>query len=137
MIQLDENFLKSVGLDSLPDEQKKPFLQHIYDELEVRVGSKLAEGLSDGQLSQFEKIIDRDSNEINDWLEKNDVDYNHSDRYRKIRSSNTDDLSAKSEYAAARWLEINRPDYQSVVAKALDELKIEITNNKDTILGNN
>jgi len=37
MFQLDEKFLEEIGLNELPEEQKKPFLQHIYDELELRV----------------------------------------------------------------------------------------------------
>ena len=43
MFQLDDNFLKELGLDQLPDEQKKPFLQHIYSELELRVGERLSQ----------------------------------------------------------------------------------------------
>ena len=38
MFRLDDQFLKDIGLDGLPEEQKKPFLQHIYSELELRVG---------------------------------------------------------------------------------------------------
>ena len=60
MFRLDDQFLKDIGLDGLPEEQKKPFLQHIYSELELRVGTRLSDGLSDTQLEEFEKIIDRD-----------------------------------------------------------------------------
>ena len=59
MFQLDEKFLEDIGLNDLPEEQKKPFLQHIYDELELRVGTKLSDGMSDEQLEEFESIIDR------------------------------------------------------------------------------
>ena len=134
MIQLDDNFLTSVGLKDLPEDQKKPFLQHVYDELELRVGTKLAEGLTDSQLAQFEKIIDKDQTEIEEWLDKNDSDYKFNDRFKKIRVARGDELSAKSEYAASRWLEINRPNYQSVVASALDDLKKEIQQDSTQIL---
>ena len=53
MFQLDENFLNDIGLGSLPEAQKKPFLQHIYEELELRVGTRLSDGLSDEQLEEF------------------------------------------------------------------------------------
>ena len=33
MFQLDDNFLKELGLDNLQYEQKRPFLEHIYKEL--------------------------------------------------------------------------------------------------------
>jgi hypothetical protein len=32
MFQLDEQFLKDLGLDQLPDDQKQAFLDHIYSE---------------------------------------------------------------------------------------------------------
>ena len=60
MFQLDDKFLADIGLNDLPDEQKQAFLQHIYEELELRVGTRLSDGLSDQQLEEFEKIIDRD-----------------------------------------------------------------------------
>ena len=60
MFQLDDKFLEEIGLNSLPEEQKKPFLQHIYDELELRVGTKLSDGMTDEQLEEFESIIAKD-----------------------------------------------------------------------------
>jgi len=41
----------------------------------------------------------------------------------------------KAEYAATKWLEVNRPDYRDVVAKTLEELKQEIGQNRDAIMG--
>jgi len=36
MFQLDDQFLKDLGLDELPDDQKQAFKEHIYNELELR-----------------------------------------------------------------------------------------------------
>ena len=58
MYKFDDNFLESVGLGSMPAEQKEAFLQYAQDQLETRVGEKMSEGLSDAQLDEFEKIID-------------------------------------------------------------------------------
>ena len=41
----------------------------------------------------------------------------------------------KDEFAATKWLEVNRPDYRDVVAATMDELKKEIMTNRDAILG--
>lgn len=68
MFRLDDQFLKDIGLEGLPDEQKQPFLQHIYSELELRVGTRLSDGLSDAQLEEFEEIIDRKEDKIQAWL---------------------------------------------------------------------
>lgn len=139
MFQLDEKFLEDIGLGSLPEEQKKPFLRHIYDELELRVGTKLSDGMSDEQLGEFESIIDRKSEVIDNWLANKMPGYMNDEVFKKLQENtglNDQDPSLKAEYAASKWLEVNRPDYKDVVAKTLDELKQEIINNKDAILGN-
>lgn len=76
MFNLDDDFLQSLGLDGLPDDQKQAFLQHLYEELELRVGTKLSEGMSDDQLAEFEKLIDNnDEQGALAWLEKNRPNY--------------------------------------------------------------
>ena len=76
MIKLDDDLLKELGLDSLPPEEKKKFLAHIYETLEMRVGMKLAERMSDAQLSEFEQFIDRnDEAGALQWLEANFPNY--------------------------------------------------------------
>lgn len=75
MFRLDDQFLQDIGLGDLPDEQKKPFLQHIYSELELRVGTRLSDGLSDAQLEEFEQIIDRKEEKITEWLAEHAPQY--------------------------------------------------------------
>lgn len=55
-MQLDDRFLASVGLETMPADEKKAFLQYIYEELELRVGKELSKDLSDEQLDQFEAL---------------------------------------------------------------------------------
>ncbi len=76
MFQLDDNFLQSVGLGNMPADQKDAFLEHLYEELELRVGTRLSEGMSDEQLAAFEKLIDaNDEAGALTWLETNRPDY--------------------------------------------------------------
>lgn len=138
MFQLDDKFLADIGLNDLPDDQKKAFLQHIYEELELRVGTRLSDGLSDQQLEEFEKIIDRDQATIDAWLAAHVQDYANDEVFRRMQQAlNRDpaDPVLRAEYVATKWLEVNRPDYRDVVKVVLDELKGEITANKDAILG--
>ena len=51
MIKLDENLLKELGLDQLPKEEKGGFLKHIYETLEMRVGTRLAEKMTEAQMT--------------------------------------------------------------------------------------
>lgn len=76
MFQLNDDFLQSVGLGAMPDDQRQAFLQHLYEELELRVGTRLSEGMSDDQLAQFEKLIDaNDDRGALAWLEANRPNY--------------------------------------------------------------
>ena len=137
MLKLDDKFLEDLGLNNLPEEQKKPFLQHIYEELELRVGTKLSDGMNDVQLQEFESIIDRKNESIDAWLQKYVPDFKSDDGFIKIQEAtklSADDSNLKAEYAATKWLEINRPDYKQVVAVVLDELKQELIANRDVIL---
>ncbi len=76
MIKLDDDLLQELGLAHLPPEEKKKLLAHIYETLEMRVGMKLAEQMSDAQLSEFEQFIDRnDEAGALQWLERNFPNY--------------------------------------------------------------
>jgi len=139
MFQLDDKFLADIGLNDLPDDQKQEFLQHIYEELELRVGTKLSDGLSDQQLEEFEKIIDRDQATIDSWLAAHVQDYMNDEVFKRMQQAlklEPSDPNLKSEYVATKWLEVNRPDYRDVVKQVLDTLKAEIIANRDAILGN-
>ncbi len=138
MFQLDDQFLQDIGLADLPDEQKGPFLQHVYDQLEYRVGVRLSEGMTDAQLEEFESIIDRKPEVVQGWIAQYAPNYTEDQLFVKIQAATglaPDDFQIKAEYAATKWLEVNRPDYRDVVARTLDELKQEISQGRDVILG--
>lgn len=140
MFQLDDKFLADIGLADMPEEQKQAFLQHIYEELELRVGTKLSDGLSDQQLEEFEKIIDKNQDAINNWVAVHVQDYQNDDIFKRMQQAlqlDPADPNLKAEYVATKWLEVNRPDYRNVVKEVLDELKAEIMTNKEAILGPN
>ncbi len=138
MFQLDDKFLQDLGLGDLSPDQKQSFLQHTYGELEQRVGMRLAEGLSDAQLLQFEDITGRDEAKVRDWLNSNVPGFDQSEDFKKFidaTGADQNDPAVLAEYAATQWLEQNRPDYRKVVAEVLEEIKKEISANRDKILG--
>lgn len=89
MFQLDDNLLRELGLGSLPPAEKNKMLAHIYETLELRVGMKLAEQMSDGQLDEFEKYIDsNDESGALKWLETNFPNYKQvvADELEKLKA---------------------------------------------------
>ncbi len=76
MIKLDDNLLTELGLQSLPAEDKKALLRHIYETLEMRVGTTLARQMTDAQLDEFESFINNnDEAGALRWLETNFPNY--------------------------------------------------------------
>lgn len=76
MLRIDNNLLKEVGLDSLPDSEKNSLLRHIYETLEMRVGIRLADQMTDQQLDEFEHYFEtKDDAGAFRWLETNFPNY--------------------------------------------------------------
>lgn len=76
MFKLDNAFLEELGLGTLPPVEKNKMLAHIYETLEMRVGMKLAEKMTNEQLDEFESYIQKkDEAGALKWLESNFPDY--------------------------------------------------------------
>lgn len=138
MFQLDDQFLQDVGLGGLPEDQKKLFLDHFREQLELRVGTRLSEGLSEAQLEEFESFIDRKDDKVNIWISANAPEYEQDSIYQQLKAGAPENIPQNvilAEYASLKWLGLNRPDYKDVVAQTMGELKAEIIANKDAILG--
>jgi uncharacterized protein DUF5663 len=140
MFQIDDKFLQDLGLDQLPEDQKQAFKEHIYSQLELRVGTRLSDGLSDAQLAEFESFVDRDTAKVQAWISQHVPDYQNDESYKQLKANapaNIDEQTLLAEYASLKWLSLNRPDYQAVVSQVIEELKQEIRGNRDAILGGN
>jgi hypothetical protein len=136
MFKLDEEFLAQLGLGDMPQEQKQAFLQHIYSELEIRVGEKLTEKMTEAQLDEFGYFVDKNEQSIRDWFKTNLPDFADLPDYKVLqeRMPNATEVELMAEFGATKWLQLNRPDYPEVVRQTLEELKKEILDNKDKIL---
>lgn len=101
MFKLDDNFLHDIGLGGLPQEQKAQMLRDIYETLELRVGMKLAEQMTDAQLDEFEALIDKkDDPAALKWLETN---FPH---YKQVVAEELEKLKEEIRQSAAQILEI-------------------------------
>src|SRR3982751_1884955 len=99
MFQLDDNLLRELGLGDLPAAEKNKMLAHIYETLELRVGMKLAEQMTDAQLDEFEAFIDRnDEPGALKWLETN---FPH---YKEVVAEELDKLKTEIKQQAPQIL---------------------------------
>lgn len=138
MFKLDDNLLHEVGLGTLPPHEKNRMLNHIYETLEMRVGMKLAEQMSNEQLDEFERFIDGDIVYARGFLDQAKPGWATSQEYQtQLQNAQASAVKAGvtlnenavvAEFGALSWLETNFPGYKQVVADELDKLKTEIKN---------
>lgn len=89
MIRIDDSLLEEIGLISLPKQERDQMLRQIYETLEMRVGMRLAERMTDQQLDEFERFIDtNDEAGALKWLESNFPDYKQvvADELEKLKT---------------------------------------------------
>ncbi len=97
---LDFSTLDELGLGSLSTEEKRKMLTHILETLEMRVGTTLANRMTEEQLDEFERLM-------------------------PTETDNQEAIQQK-EQSALKWLEGNFPTYKDVVADELKKLMAEI-----------
>ncbi|HKR82187.1 MAG TPA: DUF5663 domain-containing protein [Candidatus Saccharimonadales bacterium] len=99
MIKLNDDLLQELGLNALPLEEKKRMLAHIYETLEMRVGMKLAQQMTDQQLDEFEQFIkNNDEAGALHWLE---TKFPH---YKEVVSSEFENLKVEIRQVAPQIL---------------------------------
>jgi hypothetical protein len=79
MLNLNDTFLEEIGLANLSADEKKKTLNYIQEMLEMRIGTRLADSMSDDQLDEFEALTsNKQSNEsLRKWLKTNFPNYEH------------------------------------------------------------
>lgn len=76
MIKIDASLLQELGLSGLPQEERDGLLKHIYETLEMRVGMRLADQMTNEQLDEFEQYFEaKDDAGAFRWLETNFPNY--------------------------------------------------------------
>lgn len=105
MFKLDNNLLMELGLGELPADEKNKMLAHIYETLEMRVGMKLAEQMSNEQLDEFEQFINQnDEAGALKWLETNFPNY------KQVVADELEKLKAEIKQNAAAIVEASKND---------------------------
>lgn len=136
MYSIDNSFLEQVGLSSMPEEQKGPFLEYAQEQLEVRIGEQMSAVLSEAQLDEFEKIINNDPEVISTWATRLG-DYKRDTVFTTILenlSGDPDDPEVLTSYITAKWLDQNCPQYTQIIENSLSGLKEEVSSQRNSFL---
>jgi hypothetical protein len=136
MVKIDETFLKSVGLDGLPESRKQDFMLRAQEELETRVGERMSQGLTIDQLKEFEGIMKNDRETLVRMLAKVG-DYRQDKIYQRLLERHgvvEGTLEILGEYLSVKWIQMNRPDYATITESVAEEIRNEILGAKNEIL---
>lgn len=72
-MQIDEQFMNEVGLGDMPAAEKRAFIDHATEELEVRIGQRIGSQLSESQLAEFDHAATAGT--LGAWLDRHIPDY--------------------------------------------------------------
>lgn len=72
-MRIDDKFMNEVGLEAMPAEEKRAFMEQAEEEFEVRVGQNIGALMTDAQLEAFDQITD--PSEAADFLDEFVPDY--------------------------------------------------------------
>ncbi len=136
-MKFDDNFLLEVGLSNLPEDKKQEFLTQAQEELEMRVGTKMSQGLTEAQINEFEGIMNNDQQIIRKVVSELGMDFRTDPIYQKLLESygvKEGTWEIIGEYLSIKWVQKNKPDYHQIVQGVVDELKAEIKQKAPEIL---
>ncbi|HEU5121842.1 MAG TPA: DUF5663 domain-containing protein [Candidatus Saccharimonadales bacterium] len=101
-----DNLINELGLGHLSPEQKEQLQEKILETLQMRIGLRLSQDLTDEQLTELEKQFVPD---VHDTME---------------------DIQKKQQ-AVTTWLEQNHPNYQGVVQEESEKLQQDLRSTQD------
>ena len=118
-------------------DQKEDFLAHAKDELEIRVGNKMSQNLSEAQIAEFEGIMANDQQVIRKVVSELGMDFRTDPIYQNLLESygvKEGTWEIIGEYLSIKWVQKNCPNYNQIVQDTIAELEAEIKQNSAKIL---
>lgn len=107
-MELDTTFLEDIGLAGLGSTEQEKLLGQFREALELRISTRIVEGLSDEQLQEFEALAPDDDDE--------------------------DNVAQQKQEQAFAWLQRTQPDYVAVVNEEVELLKQDIIARSDDVI---
>lgn len=110
-VQIDDNFLNELGLGGATDEQKQEFIQKTAETLEMRVGSRIAEDLTEEQLQEFEALTPN--------------------------QDDSPEVMGQKHAQMVEWLAANHSNREQVIEEEFEKLKNELKTGLAAVLDTN
>lgn len=137
MFEIDDKMLDDLGVGALQGKEREEFKAYVKNTLQDRVGKKLTDGMDDSVLDEFGYFMDGNVDGMKQWLAAHVPDYESDPNFVRLKQNNpdADEGDVLAAYGQLAWLQVNCPNYPEIVSQTLDEIKHEIADNREAILG--
>lgn len=118
-----QQIIEALGIQDLSANEQEELVSEYY----VRLGEAMSEGRTEGQLNEFQAIIDGNQHVIDAWLAQHRPGYADDDAYKLLLDvatrDNPEGVQPDKMYASAAWVQENIPDLSEIIKRITEELK--------------
>jgi hypothetical protein len=119
-----EDLIEQLGIQDLPQDEQN----EIVEVATHRIGLAVTATLTEAQFNEYRAIVDDTKEVIDAWLASNVSEYKDSVIFQQFVEGYDDDPEKNSPeklFATIAWIQVNVPNVQELIAKALSEYKQE------------
>jgi hypothetical protein len=119
-----EDLIEQLGIQDLPQDEQN----EIVEVATHRIGLAVTATLTEAQFNEYRAIVDDTKEVIDAWLASNVPEYKDSVIFQQFVEGYDDDPEKNSPeklFATIAWIQVNVPNVQELIAKALNEYKQE------------
>lgn len=120
-----EQLIEQLGIQAWPEDKQDQAVEvAIY-----KIGEATTSQLTEQQFNEYQAIVDDDQSVIDSWLAANVPDYKDSPVYQELEAGYNEDPEKNNPaklFASVAWIQVNVPNVQDLIAKALEEYRQEL-----------
>ena len=124
-MQDEQYIIDSLAIGDWPEDKREPAVV----EATMRIGNAIVGDLTEQQYNEYKAIVDDNKDVIDAWLAQNIPDYKENAAFKEIEAGFESDPEKNSPtklFASLAWVQVNVPDVQGRIARALEEYKQEL-----------
>lgn len=118
-----DQIIEELGIAELSASEQEELVAEYY----ALIGEAIAEGRSEGELNEFQAIIDGNQTVIDAWLSRHRPDYENDPSYQALLDLTTNDnpegVQPDKMFASAAWVQVNVPNLEELIDRVTEEVK--------------
>lgn len=125
MFELNEEFLKEVGIATMPEPARSSLVANIQKLMQNRLNLKLADQLSDEKVDELEHVS-TSTDDARKWLGENYPKFESSAEYEQFKQQVNEGEDPISLFAQSKWFQTNVPNFSTYLNETYEDVKNEL-----------